>query len=146
MKQDNINLVLKDLSGRLPYKPKFKFGNNVYTLYGIDYCVDDDGKWVHCLCSKGIAPMEIHLCQPYLFPLSSITEEQFYDFYCRFIENDIDYADFKEYYVDGNMWHELLTTIDDCDGVVDWFNERHIDYRGLIPNGLAKDATGLGIY
>ena len=29
---------------------------------------------------------------------------------------------------------------------VDWFNKHHIDYRGLIPMGLAIDATGLNIY
>lgn len=30
--------------------------------------------------------------------------------------------------------------------VVDWFNKNHFDYRGLIPMGLAIDATGLNIY
>jgi hypothetical protein len=29
---------------------------------------------------------------------------------------------------------------------LDWFLENHFDWRGLIPLGLAKDATGLGIY
>ena len=28
----------------------------------------------------------------------------------------------------------------------DWLNRNHFDYRGLIPMGLAKDATGLNIY
>lgn len=28
----------------------------------------------------------------------------------------------------------------------DWLNAHHFDYRGLIPKGLAKDATGLNIY
>jgi hypothetical protein len=44
------------------------------------------------------------------------------------------------------MWHKLLTSIDDCDSVVDWFNKNNFDYRGLIPMGLAIDATGLNIY
>ena len=35
------------------------------------------------------------------------------------------------------MVHEL---------VIDWCNKNHFDYRGLIPKGLAIDATGLNIY
>lgn len=27
-----------------------------------------------------------------------------------------------------------------------WLNKNHLDYRGLIPMGLASDATGLNIY
>lgn len=30
--------------------------------------------------------------------------------------------------------------------VIDWLHKNHIDYRGLIPKGLALDATGLNIY
>ena len=29
---------------------------------------------------------------------------------------------------------------------MDWYNKNHFDYRGLIPMGLANDATGLNIY
>lgn len=29
---------------------------------------------------------------------------------------------------------------------IDFYNKHHIDYRGLIPMGLAIDATGLSIY
>ena len=28
----------------------------------------------------------------------------------------------------------------------DWLNKNYFDYRGLIPKGLAIDATGLNIY
>ena len=37
---------------------------------------------------------------------------------------------------DGNITYET----------VDWCNKNHLDYRGLIPMGLANDATGLNIY
>ena len=30
--------------------------------------------------------------------------------------------------------------------VVNWLNANNFDYRGLIPKGLAIDATGLNIY
>jgi hypothetical protein len=75
-----------------------------------------------------------------------MTEEQKYDFYCRFIENDCDFDDFKEFYLDNGMWHKLLTSLDDIEAIIDWFHKNHIDYRGLIPLGLANDATGLDIY
>lgn len=29
---------------------------------------------------------------------------------------------------------------------IDWFNKNSFDYRGLIPMGMANDATGLNIY
>lgn len=29
---------------------------------------------------------------------------------------------------------------------VDWFHKNHFDYKGLIPMGLAIDATGKNIY
>jgi hypothetical protein len=29
---------------------------------------------------------------------------------------------------------------------MDWLLKNHFDYRGLIPKGLAIDATGKGIY
>ena len=29
---------------------------------------------------------------------------------------------------------------------IDWLNKHYLDYRGLIPKGLALDATGLNVY
>ena len=84
--------------------------------------------------------------KPYLFPLSSMTEGQKYDFYCHFIENDCDFDDFKEFYFENNEWHKMLTSIDDCESIIDWFNKNNFDYRCLIPKGLAIDATNLNIY
>ena len=101
---------------------------------------------VHSYDIRAIERGRCDFYKPYLFPMSSMTEEQKYDFYCRFIENEIDYDDFKEFYFENNKWHKLLTSIDDCGGVVDWFNKNHFDYRGLIPMGLAIDATGKNIY
>jgi hypothetical protein len=34
----------------------------------------------------------------------------------------------------------------DISGSVDFYNKNHLDWRGLIPMGLANDATGLNIY
>lgn len=61
-------------------------------------------------------------CKPYLFPISNITKEQ------------------KEDMIKSSCG------IGSDKNVFDWFNKNHIDYRGLIPMGLAIDATGLNIY
>lgn len=61
--------------------------------------------------------------KPYLLPLSSMTKEQQRDL-IKFVTNGI-----------GN---ENI--------IYDWHNKYHFDYRGLIPMGLALDATGLNIY
>lgn len=67
----------------------------------------------------------IPYCKPYLFPLSSMSEEQEKE--CQQIKHS--------YYFD-----------DDSFVLFDWYNKNHFDYRGLIPKGLAIDATGLNIY
>ena len=59
---------------------------------------------------------------PYLFPISSMTEEQKVDM----IKSSCGIGSDKN--------------------VFDWFNKNHFDYRGLIPKGLAINATGLNIY
>lgn len=61
--------------------------------------------------------------KPYLFPLSSMTTKQ-RDSY-RFLTSS---------------GHASPT------GLIEFFHKHHIDYRGLIPKGLANDATGLNIY
>ena len=135
MKQEEKELLIKDLCGRLPY------GTMVYAQNAVDWYDSE-------ICTQVLSDVinEDYIVKPYLFPLSSMTEEQKYDFYCRFIANDCDFDDFKEFYLDNGMWHKMLTSIDDCDSVVDWFCKNHFDYKGLIPKGLSIDATGLNIY
>jgi hypothetical protein len=83
-------------------------------------------------------------CKPYLFPLSSMTDEQEKDIFhngkfyidhhnsiCRFPTNEDDYD---------------FVTMEDCLEIFNKLNKYHFDYRGLIPMGLAIDATGKDIY
>ena len=60
--------------------------------------------------------------KPYLFPLSSMTEGQKEEYYGTF------------------------SLSGDFSGTVDFYNKHHFDWRGLIPMGLAIDATGKNIY
>ena len=142
MVQKDKDLLLKDICARLPY------GVKVESVF-----INPDTK-EHKSCGIEVFDATSMLMirdglgefKPYLFPISSMSEEQKYDFYCRFIENDCDFDDFNEFYLDNGMWHKLFTSFDDIEAIIDWFHKNHIDYRGLIPMGLANDATELNIY
>jgi hypothetical protein len=69
--------------------------------------------------------------KPYLFPLSSMTEEQ------KIIYGDLCYA------VIHSLAWDMQAALNE---LIDWLNKNHFDYRGLIEKGLAIDATGLNIY
>ena len=136
-------LLLKDLCSRLPYhirvKVWLKDGTTEEGALDLEHNYGD-------VLKDAFYYNEIVKIKPYLFPMSSMTDEQCYKFYCGFVENEIDYNDFKKYYFDSCSWDKVLTLISDCSDVIDWFNENHFDYRGLIEKGLAIDATGLNIY
>lgn len=153
MKQDDKELMLKDLCCRLPYGVKAYVKNwsklegrwieGVYTIKSIYPAVDS------IFVSSNIGSVEVILesdsyeIQPYLFPLSSMTDEQRKEleelglgFYvtCQDIDDD------------GYMWDEKVFQIIPCTETDDWMNAHHFDYRGLIEKSLALDATGLNIY
>ena len=136
-------LLLKDLCARIPYHTRVKVwlkdGTTEEGALDLEHNYGD-------VLRDAFYYNKIVKIKPYLFPMSSMTDEQCHKFYCKFVENDIDYNDFKKYYFDSCSWDKVLTTISDCDDVIDWFNKYHFDYRGLIEKGLAIDATGLNIY
>ena len=144
MTQEDKELLIKDLCARLPYGVKVQVFN-----YGIEtvenlYQIDLDS---YISTIEGIELKYSY--KPYLFPLSSISEEQKYDFYCRFIEIDCKFDDFKKFYLYNGMWRRkllTLTSLYDIEAIIEWFHKNHIDYRGLIEKGLAIDATGKNIY
>ena len=132
MTQEEKDLLLKDLCARLPYGVKFMYNKNIYTIKGLDLIVTDEGDWEYAVTAKDIAPIEIDFIKPYLFPLSSMTEEEWEDYQkIRMID-----------WVQG----DINGTFINAGSIVDWLNTHHFDYRGLIEKGLAIDATGLNIY
>ena len=156
MTQEDKELLLRDLCGRLSYGVKAyiknwskldrKYYEGVYTVESIDPSLNNIFADSERSSVEVIVGYDDYEIKPYLFPLSSMTDEQCYKFYCSFVENEIDYNDFKKYYFDYCSWNKVLTSINDCSDIIDWFNENHFDYRGLIEKGLAIDATGLNIY
>ena len=142
MTQEDKELLLKDLCARLPYGVKIEL---TWWVMDEGTCLSTtlEPDHIEQILNDEVGDAEI---KPYLFPMSSMTDEQCNKFYFGFVENQIDYNDFKKYYFDGCLWHKVLTSINDCGDIIDWFNKNHFDYRGLIDKGLAIDATGLNIY
>ena len=129
MTQEQKDLLLKDLCSRIPYGVKIDNMGDPSTLISINNTyriiievVDGDKNPSFNLPRFDI--LEIEESKPYLFPISSMTEEQ----------------KIEEYKLMNSNFY--ASTVE----LPDFYNKNHIDYRGLIPIGLANDATGLDIY
>lgn len=112
MTQKQKQILLKDLCARLPY------GFIVHTKLGTDIKIigieedtlrDDTGD-----------TYDISFIEPYLRPMSSMTEKEINE-YENFITNEKD---------------DLIRF---CNELV-FYNSHHFDYRGLISMGLALEA------
>ena len=122
MTQEDKELLLKDLCARLPYKVYAQipdeYGGHTSAIESIDidgFVKDFEGTLT-----------EIENIKPYLFPLSSMTDEQ------------------EEEYNDLNCYE--LGCFPHTEEALDYLIKNHFDYRGLIEKGLAIDATNLNIY
>ena len=149
MTQEHKELLLKDLCARLPYGVKFMCNKNIYTTKGLDLIVTDEGDWEYAVTAKDTAPIEIDFIKPYLFPLSSMTDEQAKEI--QEITGNPDYACIIRKTDGLELWLNFIDTdptiwLDAIFEVQDYLNKNHFDYRGLIEKGLAIDATGLNIY
>ena len=137
MIKEDKELLLQDLCARLPYgvicKDDYAKIEGKLSQIGINYdmCVLSDvyGKteWAY-----------IPNCKPYLFPLSSMTEEQKQEY--SYIVNYISPDDTENWKESEFIYVEQFTQL------MHFYHINHLDYRGLIPIGLAIDATGLNIY
>ena len=131
MTQEEKQLLLKDLSARLIYKPfayktyregtKLMEGDSPLETDDIDMLSETDD----ILKETG------YTIKPYLRPMSSMTEEEKEEIRQQFCYE----------------WEESVTElmycsieIGDADYFIDWLNEHHFDYRGLIEKGLALEA------
>ena len=133
-------LLLKDLSARLLYGIKFPMmcwdeetGETVkpVTLYSIN----KDG---YCHVSEDNYSPHIDEIKPYLFPLSSMTEEQ---------ERELSKlgVSYGEYALHDDI-RGLGIMVDEAYIFFEFCYKHHIDFLGLIEKDLAIDATGLNIY
>ena len=136
MTQEQKDLLLKDLCGRLPHGVKCQVQEDEFTYIGTLCRLEVDSKNGNLLDfaeSMSGLDCQVYLSEvkPYLFPLTSMSDEQ------KVIYGDLCYA----------IIHSLAwDTQAALNELVDWLNENHFDYNNLIPMGLAIDATGLNIY
>lgn len=139
MTQNEKDLLLKDLCARLSYGVKCASGVDDATLIieGINpNCCGASEVQVTYERSGINFNTTISTIKPYLFPLSSMTEEQKKE-YDSIIYHNVELHWERYYDVIDVDWFEVLQ---------DFYNKNHLDYRGLIHMGLAIDATGLNIY
>ena len=155
MKQEDKELLLKDLCSRLPYSVIVRHA---------DYLVDSDGNYtgqfwykrgyLYDICRMDDMTTTIiesegsdeegyeHICDlerslPYLRPMSSMTEEE---------KKEISILLNYEFYIDDDY---ALVAEDDRHRIrldlmkvyINWLNKHHFDYNELIEKGLAIEVT-----
>lgn len=156
MKKKDKELLLKDLCTRLPYGVKCEDEHgNVLELSSIEQLNNIDKQNTVTFrypdnTYNTFWAIDLDKFKPYLFPMSSMTEKQIdklkelCDMYDPVNDND-DYEDWgtclitKHFMDDGYRFKFNFR-------LFDFLNKNRLDYYGLIPMGLAIDATGKNIY
>ena len=153
MTQEDKMLLIKDLSARLPYAVTVEhisgFRGTLHDIT-IHHKYDEQDNVYDAICFTDFFGdndcIDIEYFKPYLFPLSSIKEEQWRELFetAGYEVREEDCGRHTEMY-----YYEMVgrenTLYPNCDAI-DWLNTHHFDYRGLIEKGLAIDATGLNVY
>ena len=134
MTQEDKMLLIKDLSSRLPYAVHVQHISGVSGILhdiSIRHKYDGNDNIYDAICYTNFFgdgdSITIEQFKPYLFPLSSMTEEQKQEY---------------QYITERWMYDPSYSISDNTD----WLNKNHFDYRNLINKNLAIDATGLNIY
>ena len=137
MKQEDKELLLKDICARLPYGVKGRVSRSDHNNRKCEFVATIDGKLYDRFAVFQESWYDNVTIKPYLFPLSSMTEEQLYNNPIGFTQMLIIKAD--------RDWENITINRRAYYKLEDWFNKNHFD-RGLIKKDLAIDATGLNIY
>lgn len=137
MTQNEKDLLIKDLCARLPYGVKVEYENEIFDVEHVcpmyeEVKLDIPETWT----------IDVSEVKPYLFPMSSMTKEQ---------EKEYDKAYMKDMEAVRNNLLKFAKGEPILDGAImyhhiEWLNKNKFDYRGLIPMGLANDATDKNIY
>lgn len=126
MTQEDKELLITDLCSRLPYGVKIQTPADCWTSEEEIRELKEIFKGDDGLFRIGGVGALIEYSKPYLFPLSSMTEEQ---------KEEFDRLYTYDALIINPQWE-----------LIDWLNKNHFDYRGLIEKELALDASHLNIY
>ena len=142
MTQEDKELLLKDLSARLPYRVKINCFDVPRTLESIS--IDYDGFiTIDCGGEHFYHPLSNILhkdCLPYLRPMSSMTEEEsaeLSNIISKWFDKELFYLTEEPFlrYALSRINYSISPLL------FDWLNAHHFDYRGLISKGLAIEVT-----
>lgn len=136
MTQEDKDLLLRDLCARLPYGVKCYKMTFKPELAEEVICMLRNGS--HNCVQLGTFLYRLEHIKPYLFPLSSMTEEQKDN--CPIGETNLNIIKSNTGYGIIEIPWRLLYIF------IEWCNKNHFDYRGLIEKGLAIDCTNLNVY
>ena len=145
MTQEDKALLLKDLCARLPYD----------TVCQVEFKSDGRYESKNMILS-GIFKDEAYFTiengsvysndyKPYLFPLSSLTEEQRNNISKLLIDTQNEFSPYGEINMKGcdNLF---ICSVKQSNALINYCLTNHLDINSLIKRGLAIDATGLNIY
>ena len=146
MTQEDKQLLLKDLCARVPYGVKINESTQGdFTVIGLT----TERVFTTCETEGCHNDFPIECIIPYLFTLSSMTDEKLYEIKeiteFKYNHNTLELVKWTETHTTLEFWLEEVPQYSVIE-VFDWLNKHHFDYRGLIEKGLAIDATGLNIY
>ena len=139
MKQTDKEILMKDLCEKLLYKTYVKTAKGIGYVYAINNSqlvelsvANNSEYWSEVF--------NIDKIKPYLRPMTSMTEEEVFEidsmgfsYWTTMINNDLRHRGPMSL-LDAIITHHKMVKL------IDWLNEHHIDYRGLIEKGLALEA------
>ena len=124
MTQEEITLLFKDLSCRVPYSPLLNIDGFYDKPYNFDeelFSVNMDNSIMYVNDRVLSIDATADTIKPYLRSMLSMTEEEWKSVpHWNFVNGSIDLESSVEY--------------------IDWLNSHHFDFRNLIGKGLALEA------
>ena len=155
MTEEDKKLLLKDLTARLTYNVKAyvknwskldrKYYEGIYTVESIHPSLNTVFACSDKFCVEVILGYDDYEIKPYLFPLSSMTDELWDKEFSGYGITEFTRDSFKY----GCETLEFNNSNPDLLNMVRFINQlikNHFDIYGLIEKGLAIDATNLDIY
>ena len=143
MTQEDKELLIKDLSARLPYGVKINVDYIDFNRDGKLFSINNNEELILSPENGYSFDATIEKCKPYLFPMSSMTDEQRKELEELYLGYYVTCQDIDD---DGYIWDENVFEMIPCTETDDWLNAHHFDHRGLIPKNLANDATDKNVY